>query len=161
METKYIDQTNNFNNPWTWIGRVIRFLVGVAVLFLVDLSELQNGSQILWFGYFFLVVFAVTSILWPTDELALDKDTLYFIRKSLLPDLNRTTHYKIADLKGIGIYNIATATGIFGLISPVWSVNRIEIIFKDNSSTSSDMTISKKEAEKILLKVRAMVGVTR
>jgi hypothetical protein len=53
MEKQFIYQTNNFGNSWTWIGRAISFFVAVAVLFLVDLNELEQGSQFLSYGYFF------------------------------------------------------------------------------------------------------------
>jgi hypothetical protein len=135
----------------------MRFIVAFVILYLVDLQELKNGESIQLFGYFFLAFLAIIFLLFPTDDLALDKDNLYLIRRSLFTPLNRTLTYRIANLKGIGVYNISAAPGVFTLLAPVHEVNRIEITFADDSSTSQDVTVSKKEIKKILLQVRGMI----
>jgi hypothetical protein len=158
MEKQYIYQTNYFGNTWTWVGRAISFLVAAAVLFLVDLNELKAGNQFLLYGYFLVAALVIVMLALPTDELALDNEMLYFERKSLFPAFNQVVHYKISDLKGIGTYSIGGSSGIFSLLLPVWSVNRIEIIFNDDSSCSRDVITNKKELKKILLKVRGLMA---
>ena len=155
----YILKTDYFNSPWTWITRSLRFLMAILVLYLVDLYELAPGSNFLMAGYVLIGILAVFFLVWPTDELALDEDNLYFIRKSFLQVLSGTTSYKVSNFKSIGMYNISKPAGIFALLVPVFNVHRIEIILNDNTSKSEDVIISKKELKNILLKVKALMRV--
>lgn len=157
MNDVYTIKTDYFNRPWTWVIRALRFLMAILVLYLVDLYELEPGSNILFGGYIFIGILAVFFIVWPTDELALGKENLYFIKKSLLPIVNKTTGYKLSNLKGIGAYNISKPAGIFALLVPVFNIHRVEIIFKDDSSKSHDLIIHKKDLKKILLKVKGVI----
>jgi len=142
MNTPFLFRTDYFTRRWTWIARVMRFIVALALLYVVDLQELKNGENIQVFGYLFLVVLGIIFLLFPTDDLVLDKDNFYIIRRSLFAPLNRTLTYRVADVKGIGVYNISAAPGVFTLLAPVHEVNRIEITFADDSSTSRDVTVS-------------------
>ena len=151
-------KTDYFYRPWTWIARALRFLMAILVLYLVDLYELEPGSNALLIGYIFIGILAVFFLLWPTDELVLDKDNLCLIKKSLLPTANKTIRYKLSDLKGIGTYNISKPAGILALLVPVFNIHRVEIIFKDDSLKSHDLIIRKKELKKILLKVKASIS---
>ena len=157
MNDIYIIKTDYFNKPWTWIARAIRFLMAILVLYLVDLYELEPGSNILIGGYIFIGILAIFFLVWPIDELALDNGNLYFIRKSLLPIVNKTTRYKVSDFKGIGTYNISKPVGIFALFVPVFNLYRVEIIFKDDSSKSQDLIIDKKALKEIILKVKESI----
>jgi hypothetical protein len=157
MRKEYIVSTNYFNKPTTWIFRGLRFLIAMLFLYLIDLQELENGSSILALGVPFAIVLATVLTVWPTAELALDKNSIYFIRKSLLPVFNRYTEYKISDFKGIGTYNISKPAGIHALFIPIWDIHRVEMIFKDDSSSSIDLMIPKKDLNKILLIVRDMI----
>ena len=157
MENKYVVSTNYFTKPWTWIARILRFVVALLVLYFVDLQELENGENILMFGYFFLAFLAIVFVVFPTDDLALDNDSLYLIRRSFFSPLNRTIAYRISSLKSVGVYNISAAPGFFTALSPVYEVNRIEIIFSNDSSTSHDLTVSKKEIKVILSSVMRMM----
>jgi hypothetical protein len=69
--------------------------MAILVLYLVDLYELELGSNALLGGYIFIGILAFFFLVWPTDELALDRGNLYFIKKSLLPIVNKTTPYKL------------------------------------------------------------------
>ena len=158
MRKEYIVSTDYFNKRSTWIFRGLRFLIAMFFLYLIDLQELENGSNILALGITFAIVLATVLTVWPTTELALDKSSIYFIRKSLLPVFNQCTEYKISDFKGIGTYNISKPAGIHALFIPIWDVHRVEMIFKDDSSTSTDLMIPKKDLQKILLIVRGMIS---
>jgi hypothetical protein len=158
MNDIYTIKTDYFNRPWTWVVRGLRFLMAILVLYLIDLYELEPGSNVLIGGYIFIGVLAFFFLVWPTDELVLDRDNLYFIKKSLLPIVNKTTRYKLSDFKGIGTYNISKPAGIFALLVPVFNLYRIEIIFKDDSSESHDLIIHKKEFKKILLEVKELIS---
>jgi len=158
MNDIYTIKTDYFNRPWTWIVRAFRFLVAILVLYLVDLYELELGSNALMGGYVFIGILAFFFLVWPTDELTLDGGNLYFIKKSLLPIVNKTTRYRLSDFKGIGTYNISKPAGILALLVPVFNLYRVEIIFKDESSKSHDLIIHKKELKKILLKVKELIS---
>lgn len=151
-------KTDYFNRPRTWIARALRFLMAVLVLYLVDLYELEAGSNALMGGYIFIGILAVFFLFWPTDELVVDKDDLSFIKKSLLPIANKTTRYKLSDLKRIGSYNISKPAGILALLVPVFNIHRVEIIFKDDALKSHDLIIDKKALKKILLKVKVSLS---
>ena len=110
-----------------------------------------------WICFCRIVGNRIVLLIWPTDELALDKDNIYFIRKSLWSELNRTRQYKISNFKTIGTYNMSKPAGVFALFVPVWDVHRVEMIFKDDSSSSLDLMIPKKELKKILLMVREKI----
>ena len=157
MNNSYIINTDYFNRRWTWIKRGLRFLLGIFVLYLVDLYELEPGSNILTGGYIFIGILAVFFLFWPTDELALDQDNLYFIRKSFLPIFSNTTCYRVSDFKGIGTYNISKPAGIAALFVPIFNLYRVEIIFKDDSSTSQDLIIDKKTLKEIILHVKESI----
>jgi hypothetical protein len=157
MSEEYISSTNYFNMPRTWIIRSLRFMLAVVVLYLVDLQELEHSSGILTGGYIFMGLLAVFFLICPTDELALDKDNLYFVRKSIVPFFNRSKKYKVADFKRVGSYNISKPAGIFALLVPVFNFHRVEIILKDDSSTSEDLIIYKKDLKKILLEVKGLI----
>ena len=157
MNKNYIIKTDYFNKPSRWIARCLRFAVAILVLYLVDLYKLEAGSNILTGAYIFIGMLAISFVFWPIDELALDKDNLYFIRRSVLPILNSTAIYKVSDFKGIGTYNISKQVGIFTLLVPVFNLYRVEIIFKDNSSKSQDLTIDKKALKEIILKVKESI----
>jgi|SRR5687768_8652316 hypothetical protein len=150
-------KTEYFKKPWTWVSRALRFLMAILVLYLVDLYELAPGSNALIGGYIFVGILAVFFLLWPTDELELDKNHLSFIKKSLLPIANKTTRYKLSELKRIGSYNISKPAGILALLVPVFNIHRVEIIFKDDSLKSHDLIIHKKQLHNILLKVKASI----
>lgn len=157
MNDNYTIKTDYFNGRWTWIKRGLRFLLAILVLYLVDLYELEPGSNVLTGAYIFIGILAVFFLFWPTDELALDKDNLHFIRKSFLPIFSNTTCYKVSDFKGIGTYNISKPAGIAALFVPVFNLYRVEIIFKDNSSKSQDLIIDKKALKEIIIKVKESI----
>jgi hypothetical protein len=158
MNDIYTIQTDYFNRPLTWIVRALRFLMAILVLYLVDLYELEPGSNVLIGGYIFIGVLAFFFLVWPTDELALDRNNLYFIKKSLLPIVNKTTAYNLSNVKVIGTYNISKPAGIFALLVPVLNLYRVEIIFKDDTSKSHDLIIRKKELKKVLLKGKQLIN---
>ncbi len=160
MEKEYIVSTNYFNRRWTWILRGLRFIIAILFLYLLDLQELESGSNVLVGGFVFAGFLAIALLVWPTDELAIDKDTIYFIRKSLWSELNRTKEFQISNFKSIGTYNMSKPAGVFALFVPVWDVYRVEMIFKDDSSSSLDVMVPKKELKKMLLMVRKSINQT-
>src|SRR4051812_27366237 len=111
MNTEFIFKTNYFNDPWTWITRIAQFVIAITVLYLVDLKELQPNADILTVGYFIVAILGFALFVSPTDELALDKTHLYFIRKSIVPVFNRIIKCEISGIKGVGIYDMSHVAG--------------------------------------------------
>ncbi|MEK6478812.1 hypothetical protein WJR50_14795 [Catalinimonas sp. 4WD22] len=81
MQNQYIFETNNFNKPFSWVKRVFAALLAFFFVYWIDLKEFEQGADILWLGYIYAGLMAVYIFLRPQDELALDHDQLYYIRK--------------------------------------------------------------------------------
>ena len=158
MKDEYIIKTDYFNKPGIWIARALRFFLAILVLYVIDLYELEPGSDILMIGYISIGLLAIFFLIWPIDEMALDKDNLYFIKKSLLPVANKTTRYPLSDFKRIGTYNISKQVSLFTLFVPLFNLYRVEFTFKDDSSKSEDLTITKKDLKEILLKANELIN---
>jgi hypothetical protein len=135
---------------------MLRFLGATVVLYLIDLQELEQGSTIMVGGYVFIGLLGIFFLVWPTDELALDNDNLYFIRKSLVSYFNSSKIYKIENFERVGFYNISKPAGIFALLVPIFNLYRVEMTLKDNSSKSEDLVIKKRDLQKILLEVKRL-----
>ena len=157
MNRNYIIQTNYFNNPWTWIIRLAQSLVAILILYSIDLQKLEQKNDLLWVGYILAGLLVVAFFVRPIDELALNKEGFYHIKKSIIPFLNRTTCYNISNIKGIGVGGIFSF-GTFALLDPRGNRNRLEITFKDNSSISHDLNIYKKELKRIAVKVTELLN---
>jgi hypothetical protein len=158
MGKEYIIETNYFNNPRTWIIRFILSVVAILVLYSIDLQKLGQNKELFWFGCIFAGLLVVAFFVMPTDDLALDKDKLYYIKKSIIPVFNQTTEYSISNIKGIGVGGLFSIKGTFALLDPRGNRNRMEITFKDNSSKSHDLKIYKKELKRISLKVTELLN---
>jgi hypothetical protein len=101
---------------------------------------------------------AIGFVIVPVDELGFDKDNLYFIKKSFIPILNRTSiSYPISSIKRIGYYSLSGVAGLAALFVPVTNVFRIEFTFQDNSSKSNDLFIHKKDLQRIVSEVRQLL----
>jgi hypothetical protein len=147
-------QTNNFSNSLTWITRLSQFLIGMIVLYLVDLQELQTG---LLTGSVFACLLAFVLITFPVDEIVLQDDKLLFKKKSLVPFFNRTIIYDVSRLKGVGSFSVSGTAGIQGLFIPILNAYRVEFIFNDNSSESREVLARKSDLKKILVGVRELI----
>jgi hypothetical protein len=158
MDNGYIIKTNYFYQPWTWIKRVLEFLFGLSVLFWLHLQGLEQETEYSWVKYVLFGLLTVFIFTRPKDELAVDKETFYHIRKSIIPFFTRTAVYKISKIEIIRCAGIFSAdTEIFGLLASGVNRNKIEIIFKDNSSISIDLTIHREELNEIVLKINGLI----
>jgi len=154
-DMNFIATTNYFSKPKTWIIRFIQFSIAMLVLYQVDLSEMTSGTQLL---YACGALLAMGFVISPVDELALDNNNMYFIKKSFVPFLNRTREYKISTIKRIGFYSIVRAPSVFSLLVPVTNVFRIEFIFNDDSSQSDDLFIHKKDLQMIVSNAKRLLN---
>lgn len=150
MRRKYIFSTSYFYQPWTWFKRFGESLVAFGFFYWVTLQEV-DGVKYQWIKYTLLVLVIGYIFGRPKDELALDKKYLYILKISILPFLNYTYKYEIAEIKSIGCSGLFEGTTeLFGLLDIERNKNRIEIIFNDHSSKSFDVGIYKKDIKTII-----------
>ena len=158
QKKSYLIKTNYFNKPWTWTKRFLEFLVALGFMFWIYLVETKdNGTLYPWAKYCFLGMVTTYIFCRPKDELAVDNENLYYMKKSILPLLNRTTEYRISKMKSIGCGGLFdTDTELLGRART--TRNRLEIIFKDNSSKSHEVTIYKAELKAIVKIVSRLIN---
>lgn len=153
---KFIVKTNDFHKPYTWILRSIYAILALLVLYIIDLQKLEN--DFLWIGYSLAILMALAVFTIPVDELALDKDHLYFEKKSILPFFNKTIKHQVSRIQQIGVGGHSARIGTFALLDPRICRSKIEIIFKDNSSKIYDLSISKKDSKEIANEIRRLIS---
>ena len=131
-------------------------ILALLILYVIDLQKLGNGFP--WIGYSLaiLLVFAFFTI--PVDELTLEKDHLYFEKKSILPFFNKTVKHKVSKIQQVGVGGYSARIGTYALLNPRICRSKIEIIFKDNSSKIYDLSISKKESKEIANKIKQLIS---
>ena len=154
MEKVYIAKTNYFYSPLTWIKRTFEFLAALGFLYWISIVESEDmGSKYPWVKYLLFVILAIYIFCRPKDELAVDKYHLYYIRKSLLPFFTSISKYQLSQIKSIGCGGVFDPETEF-LGRARATDNRLEIIFKDNTSTCHDVTIYKRELKAIVKHVQ-------
>ena len=158
MNNDYTFETNYFKQPWTWIKRSLEAFVAVGFVYWIDLMELEPGSDLLWIGYVFSGFIAAYILLRPKDELALDEENLYYIQRSLIPYFNRRRAYKVSQIREI------RSTGTFlqhfpmnGFLPGEIIFSRYKISFKDGHFEKRNLTIPKKDLNKIVSKVKGKI----
>jgi hypothetical protein len=162
MANKFIMKTDYFTDPWTWLKRLLEFGIALLFLFWVTTQEPEQGTSYFWVKYLLFGLITIFIFVRPKDELALDIDNLYYIKKSLIPFMSKTNEYKISKIKSIGYRGVFSGkTEILGLLGSGTNRNRLEIIFKDNSSRSHDLTIYKDELVTIVSKVKELINKNR
>jgi hypothetical protein len=158
MEKVYIIKTNYFNRRLTWIKRSLEFLVLLMFLGWIYYLEYQDGgTNYPWVKYALFTVVSIFIFVRQQDDLAVDKDNLYYMKKSLLPVFEKTTKYSISKIKSIGCGGVYdTDTEFLGRARA--RSNRLEIVFKDNSSSCHDVTIYKGELKAIVKRVQWLIN---
>ena len=156
----YVIETDYFNEPWTWTKRCMEFFV--VFLFFLWLNSLESEERETAYSWVKYVLFGLLTIYIfarPKDDFAMDNDSLYYIKKSILPIFSRRVRYRLSGIKSIsggGIFE--GSTEIFGLLGFGTNRNRIEITFKDNSSRILDITIYRRDIEVIISTVRERIN---
>ena len=157
MGETYIISTNYFNKPWTWLKKLIHFLGALGFLFWIQSMEAgEHATGYSWIKYALFVMLTSYIIVKPKDELAVDNENLYYIRKSIIPSFTRTTKYQISKIKSIGCGGVYDTDTEFLIKGNSYS-NRLEIVFQDNSSTSEDVAIYKSELKAIVEVVQSLI----
>ena len=152
---KFIIKTNHFRKSHIWILRSIHAILALLILYVIDLQKLEN--DFLWIGYSLAILMVLAFFTIPVDELTLDKDHLYFEKKSILPFFNKTVKHQVSKIQQIGVGGSSARIGTYALLNPKICRSRMEITFKDDSSKIYDLSISKKEAKEIASKIRRLL----
>ena len=147
--------TNYFKHPLTWVKRALGFSL---IIIFVTYLELTYPGGLFWKG-FLLFVSGLYFALMPKDDLAIDDEYLYHLKRSILPFFSRTDKYKISRIKSLGIGGAnSTEFEIQDILGSGFS-NSLEITFKDNSSRILNLRIYKEDLVFIASKVKELMKV--
>jgi hypothetical protein len=150
---RFLFATNYFSWSWTWVKRaIVLFVLILMMLYFHFLSP--EGLVFKALFVLFSVVFLLAA---PKNDLAVDDEFLYHFKRSLIPFFADVKKYKIdriASIKCGGTYS--SNFEIMDLLGYGY-VNTIEVIFMDNSSISIEAPIYRKDMDKIVAKVHAVM----
>jgi len=159
MEARFLMRTKYYHKPGTWFKRGLEFLV--AAFFLYWISSVERDGPYAWIKYALFAILSVYIFVRPVDELAVNSRTLFYIQKSVISYFTRVEEFDLSQIRSIGCGGLYdTDTEFLGKARPV--SNRLEIIFKDNSSRTLDIKIYKGELKWIVkntLKLLKQTGV--
>lgn len=148
MTNKKLITTDYFNQPWTWYKKIGYFLFFLTIAMAWELSE--DPWDYWWIKYAILTFFTLGLFLSPIDDIALDDQYFYHIRRSLLKSLDKVIKYDISTIhtirclgvhvKGLSMHEMV---GTNRQLST--ETNTVEISFKDGTYKSLELAIYKKE----------------
>jgi len=148
MNSKESLRTDYFNQPWTWYKKIGYFLIFILFATAWEISE--DPWDYWWIKYAILIFFSLGLFLSPIDDIAVDDQFFYHIRRSLLKSRNRVIKYDLSTIQSIrclGIhvkgFSVHELAGTNHQVSN--ETNTLEISFKDGTSISLELAIYKKE----------------
>lgn len=145
-----------FNKSWIWYKRLGYFLFFVFLVTAWEIAE--DPWDFWWIKYAILTFISLGLFLSPVDDIAIDDNYFYHIKRSLLKSKNKIDKYDISTIKSVrclGVHvpglSLQEMAGTNRQLST--ETNTIEITFKDGTYKSIELAIYKKElifyAEKI------------
>lgn len=152
-----IIKTNYFNHYWTWIKRTILFTIIFFIILLWNsINPEYNRLGYLFASIAFIIIFAI-----PKDDLVVDREYFYHIKKSIFPFFTKAHRYELSKIKSIrakGTYSGGNDLFDFVSLGNIYqSLNSIEILFKDDSSINISVAIYKKDLDEVLHNVRELL----
>jgi hypothetical protein len=112
--------------------------------FLLWITLVEADGEYAWIKYIFFSIASVYIFVRPVDELAVSRDALFYIRKSVVRYFTTVEEFDLSKIKSIGCGGLYdTDTEFLGRARP--KNNRLEITFKDNTSKALDIKIYKGE----------------
>jgi hypothetical protein len=127
----------------------------LATGFLYWISLQETASEYTWVKYTLFLVSSLYIFARPVDELAVSDHALYYIRKSAIAYFTRVEKYDLAEIKSIGCGGLYDNDLLEGNQA---RNNRLEIVFKDNSSKAIDIKIYKQELTGIVRNVLKLLN---
>lgn len=129
--------------------------VFAAVILISGTFAIPLDDEYFYLRVIIACVIAIYIAFMPKEDLAVDEDYLYYLQTSLFRPFTRVTKHNLKEIHLIrctGIHNrkwelidFFNGGGDMG-----GHTNSLEIHFKDNSSTSYDLAISKSELDKFV-----------
>ena len=154
----YLFKTDYFHRDWTWMKRaLIMMLLNMGVLLLP-----MEAQYVYWKV---ILIFSITTymILKPVDDLALDRDTLYHIRKSVFSKFTRIDRYDLSVLNSIRVRGFySDQWEIFSVVNGAGSkgvtFNSLEMSFDHGGSCSLELTIGRDQIDQVIKLVDDLKG---
>ena len=151
MNLKFIDRTNYFYKPTTWLSRMA--LIG-SLSFVV----LTGDFGPIYLQYGLIGFITIIGIIYRKDDIALDRKYFYHLRTSIIPYLTIVDKFEISEIKSIRFKAYDSwFWALKGGKSMSGTDNGIEMTFKDDRTTSLDVIIYKKDMARVIGKVRAIM----
>ncbi|MDN5204130.1 hypothetical protein QQ008_22245 [Fulvivirgaceae bacterium BMA10] len=157
MKPKPLIETDYFSKPWTWVKRIFAIVI---LAMIIAVWELEIQFQFLKLISFVLITLLILGK--RKDDLMVDDQYLVHLKTSIFPVFSKEIRYEISRIKSIkggGFHS--QSVEILEFLSPGYTKgdeSDIEIIFKDNSSTSLSVAIYKKDLKKVLETVREVMA---
>ena len=157
MNSEFINRTNYFNKPWTWVKTIA--IVGFITLLLLSWQLMDEGGKYSWIRYLISIIIVFSIATAPIDDLAVDKQYFYYFRTSILPFFSKVTKFEISQIKSIRAGGRHTeSSDIFQFLTMNGGGrNTIEITLIDDSYRSLDVAIYRKDVQMIVLKVKELM----
>lgn len=154
MGSKFLDRTNYFRRPTTWLKRI-----AVIILFSSQILWWDFGSDYLQYLLIFLIISAI--VILRKEDLAVDHNHFYYLQTSIIPSLSKTEKFEITKIKSIrgkayqswfwSIYGQRSLMGFCG----------VELTLSENQSASLATSIYKKDMDRIVYKVKRLMDEKR
>jgi hypothetical protein len=142
MKAPFLMSTRYYYKSWTWIKRGLEFLLAGLLLFCVSLVE--TDSEYAWIRYALFAILSVYIFVRPVDELAISRETLFYIRKSVIRYFTKVEEFDLSQIKSIGCGGLYdTDTELLGRARP--TNNRLELFLKTILPKALDVKIYKRE----------------
>lgn len=151
MSSKFLDRTDYFHRPTTWLKRI-----AIIILFSSQILLWDFGSDYIQYLLIFLITSAI--LILREEDLAVDHSHFYYLQTSIIPILSRTKKFEIKKIKSIRgkAYNswfwaLRGERSLMGF----WGV---ELTLSENKSASIAASIYKKDMDRILNKVKNLIN---
>ena len=154
----YLFKTDYFHRDWTWVKRgLIMMVLNMGILALPMESPYGYWKVIL------ILLITTFLLLRPVDDLALDRDTLYHIRKSVFSRFTRIDRYDLDRLQSLRVRGVhSDKWEIVGLLDGVGAnratFNSLEMSFNDGISRSLDLAVGRDQIDQIIRLVDDLKG---
>jgi len=142
-------RTNYLHTKRFWIKRIFLF-----ILFSILLAQIPFEQEFAWLKIISIIALFLLLLFIPKQEIGVDKENLYFYKDSILSVFCSKKSYKLTNIKAIklaGVHNKTTELlDLFARGNHGGHQNHVEIVFRDNSSESIDISIYKKDLKRII-----------
>lgn len=94
---KYLLKTSNFHSNWLWVERTFAILTVLAMAYYLE----RYAPGPIGYKLVFVVVIISIILLMSATDVALDRQYLYHIKRSVFPALGKIEKYNVSEIKEI------------------------------------------------------------